>query len=1067
MICSVLTDVIKIGYITGSKKLPFQGFYRQPGQAISGALTYAIEQINNNTDILPGRTLQFILAETYGQESESIRQTVELLNDNISVYFGPQETCTYEARIAAVFNVPMISYFCSEREVSDKSLYPTFARTKPTDSQISKSVVSFLRTFGWKKITLVYSNEPEFQHTADTIHQLMGEYNITVTFRRVYSGPYFHLHAENPFVKIVSETYMDTRIYVMLGQHYEFVGLVDHLQDRGLLDSGQYFIIGVSNNEHYDQLNPEKYLQGIFENNVSSQSASGFKNFVSVMHSPYIYPDYQEFTQIVNHYLEIAPFFFENSYKDVGGLKILKPGAAYLYDAIWLYARAADSIIRDGGDITNGTEIVEWMKGKLIKVPWASSAESTRSEMQKETSLYLPENKSPEKLENEPPCGYRGQKCKPSKTYTTEVLSGVAGGIVLIVVIVAVLVYRNWKYEQDLASLLWKIDYKDITSNSCSFNDRRAPMVRASSQTSLVSQADMDFRQLFTCVGTYKSTIVAIKKVRKKNLELTRSVRKELKVMRELRHENLNTFIGAALDIPEILVVSTYCSKGSLQDILENDDLVLDSMFTASLIFDIIRGMIYLHDSELKSHGRLKSSNCVVDSRWVLKLTDYGLQEFLEGAEENVEEYAFYRNLLWRAPELLREKNMTSGGTVEGDVYSFAIILYEIQGRCGPYCDSSLTPREIIYRVMECFAEIPFRPRLAKLDTTPKFVTDVIQECWDEDPTKRPDFKVIRTKLKPLQKGMKANIFDNMMAMMEKYASNLEALVEERTDLLIEEKKKTEELLLQMLPRSVAEQLKRGKDVEAEAFDSVTIYFSDICGFTALSSESTPMQVIDLLNDLYTLFDSIIENYYVYKESTRGHVWRGVVGLKMPRYCLFGDTVNTASRMESTGLPLKIHCSTPSKLLLDKLGGYQLESRGTVTLKGKGDVETFWLIGEDKKLRAKRLENLRISERTQSIKICNDNSTLHPCSSRISRTGNLTLSPSVSSIPQANGLVPSREAPLYLDSNTATALNRSPSNRAYGRKIHFSVGGQGMESAAQVQPSAANDTILEMSPLLT
>lgn len=56
-------------------------------------------------------------------------------------------------------------------------------------------------------------------------------------------------------------------------------------------------------------------------------------------------------------------------------------------------------------------------------------------------------------------------------------------------------------------------------------------MVRVSSQSSLVSQADMDFRQLFTCVGMYKSTIVAIKKVRKKNLELTRNVRKELKVV--------------------------------------------------------------------------------------------------------------------------------------------------------------------------------------------------------------------------------------------------------------------------------------------------------------------------------------------------------------------------------------------------------------------------------------------------------------------------------------------------------------------------------------------------------
>lgn len=110
LVCSVLADVIKIGYLTGSRKRPLQGFYRQPGQAISGALTFAVEQINNDTSILPSHTLEFILAETYGQEAESIKQTVELLNQNISVYFGPQETCRYEARVAAVFNVPMISY---------------------------------------------------------------------------------------------------------------------------------------------------------------------------------------------------------------------------------------------------------------------------------------------------------------------------------------------------------------------------------------------------------------------------------------------------------------------------------------------------------------------------------------------------------------------------------------------------------------------------------------------------------------------------------------------------------------------------------------------------------------------------------------------------------------------------------------------------------------------------------------------------------------------------------------------------------------------------------------------
>ena len=69
--------------------------------------------------------------------------------------------------------------------------------------------------------------------------------------------------------------------------------------------------------------------------------------------------------------------------------------------------------------------------------------------------------------------------------------------------------------------------------------------------------------------------------------------------------------------------------------------------------------------------------------------------------------------------------------------------------------------------------------------------------------------QIIRAKLRPLRKGMRANIFDNMLAMMEKYADNLETLVDDRTHLLLEEKRKTEALLHEMLPKPVAEQLKQ------------------------------------------------------------------------------------------------------------------------------------------------------------------------------------------------------------------------------------------------------------------
>ena len=105
--------------------------------------------------------------------------------------------------------------------------------------------------------------------------------------------------------------------------------------------------------------------------------------------------------------------------------------------------------------------------------------------------------------------------------------------------------------------------------------------------------------------------------------------------------------------------------------------------------------MAYLHKSQLHSHGNLASSKCLIDSRWALKVSGYGLSAFhrLSGIATQSGDYERYHALLWTAPEVLRMQNKPAYGTQKGDVYAFAIIVQELVFRALPFFLDNITPK--------------------------------------------------------------------------------------------------------------------------------------------------------------------------------------------------------------------------------------------------------------------------------------------------------------------------------------------------------------------------------------
>lgn len=240
------------------------------------------------------------------------------------------------------------------------------------------------------------------------------------------------------------------------------------------------------------------------------------------------------------------------------------------------------------------------------------------------------------------------------------ILSLVLGVVVIIMSVCFFFGYRHYKSEAEINSMSWRVSIDDVIFHNSAgrcFRGSLHSLVKHNSQMTLMSD-DMGSlsgdRQIFIPVGLFRGCKVAIKTVDERNITLTRSLMLELKRMKDLQHDHLVKFFGACLDPAKSFILTEYCPKGSLQDILENEQFQLDWMFKLSLMHDIVRGMQFLHNSDIKAHGNLKSSNCVVDSRFVLKICDFGLHTLRramtdkENDVENCNSHSYWSSKYWQ-----------------------------------------------------------------------------------------------------------------------------------------------------------------------------------------------------------------------------------------------------------------------------------------------------------------------------------------------------------------------------------------------------------------------------------
>uniref|UniRef100_A0A8B9QEY2 guanylate cyclase n=1 Tax=Apteryx owenii TaxID=8824 RepID=A0A8B9QEY2_APTOW len=664
------------------------------------AAKLAVGRISKDPSLNLGQRLDYVILQ---EECETSRALTSFMKFGklSSAFIGPLNPgfCEAAALLGENWNKAIFSWMCINYKLDSTIHHPTFARTLPSPTRVLFTIMKY---FHWAHVGIISSNEDIWMDTANKLASALRNQGLPVGIvtsmdRKGPKEAYFR----SPSGDVVCDHCVSV---VLLCMHSLLIGgeeqaaLLTKAQEMGLTD-GRYVLIPYDtllysltyqNNSFY-AFDDNSKLQEAYDAVLTITLESGERTFYDA------FKEAKESGEIIRELeaTQVSPLF------------------GTIYDAIYFMAMAIDSARRKGAWIS-GTNIAMHTKNFSFAgfSHWIETDDSGNQlsnyvildtdgrgnqlfpthllDMSSDSvkslgrAIHFP-SRAPPKADSD--CWFDPDVLCTGGIEPTIMILGLmlVFALVLCAVGLASLIRHsilNSQLFKGPNKILLTLD--DLVFVNPELNKKVSPstlainLVKAGHSKRLV----LSFIHLYCGQGDW----VWLKKFETG--------------MKDLRHENVNPFLGFFSDCGLFAIVTEYCSRGSLEDLLRNEDMKLDWMFKSSLLMDLIKGIRYLHHRDF-AHGRLKSRNCVVDGRFVLKITDYGYNELLE-TQKCPYVQPPPEELLWTAPELLRDPDMRRKGTFKGDIYSFAIILQEVVVRGPPYCTSDLTFLGVVWPFSVC-----------------------------------------------------------------------------------------------------------------------------------------------------------------------------------------------------------------------------------------------------------------------------------------------------------------------------------------------------------------------------